>query len=190
VRVRRLLAEDTVHLRGLPLTSGTQTWLDLCAVLRPEELVAVGDTLFRDGHLDATTIAARLDRAAGTRGVVLARRLAPLLTPLAASPPESVLRYWLHESDLPDPEPQIPIVDRWGRTVAHADLGYRRWKVALEYEGRQHAERAQFSRDLERYSLMAADGWLVLRFGNTHLHRRRTFIERVRGALLSRGASW
>ena len=78
----------------------------------------------------------------------------------------------------------------WGRVVAHADLGWSRWKVALEYEGRQHAEREQFGRDIDRYSLMAADGWLVVRFAGRHLGRLDTVVARAAGALRSRGARW
>lgn len=190
VHVRDLLAEDVMVHRGVRVTSGPQTWLDLAGLLVPEELVAVGDSLFREGHLDAESLQERLGRATGTRGIVVARTLAPLLTPLAASRPESLVRYWLWDSELPDPEPQAPILDRWGREVAHADLGYSDWKVAIEYEGRQHADPRQFGRDLERYSLMAATGWLVLRFGGSHLARRSTIIDRVAGALRSRGARW
>jgi very-short-patch-repair endonuclease len=97
------------------------------------------------------------------------------------------MRYWLLASKLPDPEVQPAIHDRWGREVAHADLGYSRWKVALEYEGRQHAEAEQFGRDVDRYSLMAADGWLVLRFAKQHVHGPRTVVDRTRRALMSRG---
>jgi hypothetical protein len=188
--VRSLLPEDVVARAGLPITSGAQTLLDLSAPLAPDELVAVGDALYRAGHLDHKTLGARLQRAQGARGVVVARHVAPLLTPLAASRPESLFRYWLTASELPDPEPQVPVFDRRGRVVAHADLGYPEWKVALEYEGRQHAEGRQFGRDLERYSLMAAGGWLLLRFGAPHLLRRTAVIERVAGALRSRGARW
>jgi hypothetical protein len=188
--VRELDPTDVVLVRGVRVTSGPQTLLDLAARLPPDELVAVGDALFRAGHLDAARLTARLERAAGTRGVVLARRVAPMLTPLAASRPESLFRFWLLDSELPDPEPQVPVLDRWAREVAHADLGYPRWKVALEYEGRHHADREQFGRDLERYSLMAAGGWLLLRFGAPHLTRRRAVVDRVAGAIRSRGARW
>lgn len=190
VHVRRLGSEDVVDHGGLRLTSGPQTLLDLAAVLAPDELVAVGDALCRAGHLSHETLGARLERAHGSRGVVLARDVAPILSPLAASRPESLFRYWLVASDLPDPEPQVPVFDGYGREVAHADLGYSRWKVALEYEGRQHAEGPQFGRDLDRYSLMAAGGWLLLRFGARHLHRRADVVDRVAGALRSRGARW
>jgi hypothetical protein len=190
VHVRRLLPEDVVARGRVSVTSGAQTLLDLAVTLTPEELTAVGDALYRAGHLDHATVGARLARARGARGVVAARHVAPLLTPLAASRPESLLRYWLIASDLPDPEPQIPLVDRWGREVAHADLGYRRWRVAVEYEGRQHAEQRQFSRDLARYSFMASEGWLLLRFGHRDLGRRKSVIDRVAGALRRRGARW
>jgi very-short-patch-repair endonuclease len=105
------------------------------------------------------------------------------------SRPESLLRYWLASSELPDPTPQLPVRNRAGRVVAHADLGYSRWKVALEYEGRQHADAGQFGRDVDRYSLMAADGWLVLRFAGQHLDRPSVIVERTRAALMSRGWS-
>ena len=190
VHVRTLLPEDVVLHGGLSVTSGPQTLLDLSTVLAADELVAVGDALYRAGHLDQDSVGARLGRADGVRGIAVARSVAPLLTPLAASRPESLFRYWLTASDLPDPRPQVPVLDRWGQEVAHADLGYEEWKVGLEYEGRQHAETKQFGRDLERYSLMAADGWLLLRFGARHLHRRPAVIERVAGALRSRGARW
>ena len=120
------------------------------------------------------------------RGVVRARACAPLLVAASMSRPESLIRYWLLDSDLPEPEPQIPVHDARGREVAHGDLGYRRWRLLLEYDGLHHAEAGQFGSDVDRYSLMAADGWLVLRFANRHL-QPWTVVERTRRALLSRG---
>ncbi|MGY1701130.1 DUF559 domain-containing protein [Geodermatophilus sp. SYSU D00766] len=190
VHVRDLTARDEVRAAGLPVTSGPQTWLDLAARLPAPELVAVGDALYRAGHLDAVTLAERLARADGVRGVVRARECAPLLTPLAASRPESLIRYWIVAGELPAPVPQLPVLDHRGRTVAHADLGYGEWRIALEYEGRHHAERRQFLRDLDRYSLVAALGWLVLRFGEDDLGRQDRVLSRVAGALRSRGARW
>ena len=187
VHVRDLTAEDIVEAAGLRVSSAAQLFLDLAARLPPAELVAVGDHLLRTRRMTREGLARRLARADRVRGVVQARACAPLLSRLAMSRPESLLRYWLIDSDLPDPEPQVPVVDRWGHEVTHADLGYREWKVALEYEGKQHADAAQFGRDVDRYSLMAADGWLVLRFAGRHLTGPRVTVERTRRALLSRG---
>jgi hypothetical protein len=187
VHSRRLAPVDVVVDRGLRLTSGAQTFLDLAPELRSPELVAVGDALLRAGHLTAATLDERLLRADRVRGVVRARACAPLLSPHSMSRPESVMRYWLVTSDLPDPQPQIEICNRWGDVVAHGDLGYPEWKVLLEYEGRQHAEAEQFGRDVDRYSLMAADGWLVLRFAQQHVNGPTILVDRTRRALMSRG---
>ncbi len=187
VHTRRLTDEDVVVHRGLRTTSGPQTWLDLAERLPAHELVAVGDALMRGGHLSLDALARRLERAVRVRGVVRARECAPLLTPKSMSRPESLVRYWLVASDLPDPRPQVPVCDRWGRVVAHGDLGYEEWKVLLEYEGRQHAEPEQFGRDVDRYSLMAADGWLVLRFAARHAESPTLVVDRTRRALQSRG---
>jgi hypothetical protein len=185
VHQRLMQPQDVLRHRGLRVTSGAQTFLDLAAEMAPAELVAVGDALWRGGHMDRKRLAERLARADRVRGVIRARACAVLLSPLAMSRPESLIRYWLMDSDLPDPEPQLPI--RSSRIRLHADLGYSRWKVALEYEGRQHAEAEQFGRDIDRYSLMAADGWLVLRFADRHLGGPWTVLERTRKALLGRG---
>jgi hypothetical protein len=185
VHVRRLLDVDVADHGGLRVTAGEQTFLDLAAVLPPPDLFVLGDRLMRAGVLHRDSLATRLERADRVRGVERARRWAPHLSSGAASPPESLMRFWLLDSGLPEPTVQLPILDRSGRKVASADLGYDCWKVALEYEGRQHAEPGQFSRDVDRYSLMAADDWLVLRFAARH--GRYAVVERTRRALINRG---
>ena len=186
VHGRQLHPQDVVEHRGLRLTSGAQTFLDLSASTWPDELVAIGDALLRGDHLTTESLTERLGRADRVRGVVRARACAPLLSPDAMSRPESLIRYWVVTSDLPAPQTQIPIHDRWGVVRAHADLGFEEWKVALEYEGRQHAEAGQFDRDVDRYSLMAADGWLTVRFARRHLSPA-VVLDRTRRALASRG---
>jgi hypothetical protein len=187
VHGRRLSVDDVVCHRGLRLTSGAQTFLDLAAELSAQDLVAVGDALMRVEQLTADGLTERLTRADRVRGVVRARACAPLLSPLSMSRPESWMRYWLLISELPVPQAQVPIVNSRGVTVAHGDLGYPEWRVLLEYEGRQHAEGDQFGRDVDRYSLMAADGWLVLRFAARHVGGPTVVVDRTRRALLSRG---
>jgi hypothetical protein len=110
----------------------------------------------RAGHLDVVCLEAPLARADRVRGVVRARACARLLNPLSQSRPESLMRYWPGTSDLPDPQPQIPVLDQWGRDVAHGGLGYSRWKVPHEDEGRHHADLEQLRRDVGRRLARAA----------------------------------
>ena len=184
---RQLIAGDIVSVDGLPVTSGPRLFVDLSAVLTERELVVLGDALLRNGLADAASLARRVHLATRRRGVVRARDALRHVDGRAQSVPESVVRHVIVSGGLPAPEPQLAIVDAYGRVVAHADLGYEEWKILIEYEGRQHSEGDQFGRDIERYSRMAADGWLVLRFSATHLARPHLIYERVRQALLSRG---
>ena len=122
---------------GLRLTSGAQTFLDLAALLPAPDLVcsATPDATRAISTADATS-PGDSSRRSGARG---RRRRWHRTSPVAPSAPESLMRYWLSTSDLPDPRSRSrcrPV----GPEVAHADLGYAEWKVALEYEGRQHAE--------------------------------------------------
>lgn len=184
---RDVRPEDVVVVDGLPVTSGAQTYLDLARCTRPDELVAVGDALYRGGHLDADRVQARLDRADGLRGVVRARACAPRLTPLAMSRPESLVRCWILDSPLPDPVPQMPVVNRYGVVVTHGDLGFEQWRLILEYEGAGHATLEKLHTDVDRHSLAAADGWLVQRFSGRHLARPPLLLARLESALRSQG---
>lgn len=191
VHERRLQAEDVTDLDGLRVTSPAQTFLDLAAVLPPDRLLAVGDALCRPRPCttppDAAVLVDRLTRATRARGVRRARVVAPHVDGRSGSPQESRMRWCLIDSDLPAPDLQVPIRDAWGVPLVHGDLGYEVWRLLLEYEGRQHAERDQFGRDIDRYSLSAADGYLVLRFAEQHVRNPWVVVDRTRRALLSRG---
>lgn len=187
VHGRELVPGDIVEIDGLPVTSGPRLFVDLAAMLTERELVVLGDALLRTGLVAPPALSWRVHLAARRRGVVRARDALKLLDGRAQSVPESVVRHVIISGGLPAPVPQLPILDPYGRVIAHADLGYDEWKILIEYEGRQHSEGDQFGRDIERYSRMAADGWLVLRFSAAHLARPNQILDRVRQALLSRG---
>ncbi len=184
---RALLPEDIDEVDRIRVTSGARLYVDLAEFLTHPEQVTVGDAVLRLGLTDAQALSERVAAAAGRRGVARARDCLGRLDARAQSAPESVVRYWLTSQDLPAAIPQLEIRDVMGRVVAHADLGYEEWRIVVEYEGRQHAAGEQFDRDIERYSRMAAQGWLVIRFGCEHLRKPTVMIHRVRQALLSRG---
>lgn len=187
VHGRQLVDGDIVDVDGVPITSAPRLFVDLAALLTERELVVLGDALLRTGLATLPELSWRVHLAARRRGVVRAREALRHVDGRAQSVPESVVRHVIATGGLPAPVPQLQILDHFGRVVAHADLGYEEWKILIEYEGRQHSEDEQFGRDIERYSRMAADGWLVLRFSAAHLARPYVILDRVRQALLSRG---
>lgn len=158
-----LLPGDVIMVGELPATSPARTFLDHSALLSVEDLVALGDAILHCELATRDELARRVDAAKGRRGIRTAREALPLLDGRAQSVPESLLRARIHFSDLPDPEPQLEVRDG-DRLVATVDLGYEEWRIAIEYEGRHHAENDdQFDYDVDRYTELESLGWHVLR---------------------------
>lgn len=138
----------TTH-RGVRVTSPLRTFLDLAQDLDLVDMVVLGDSLVRSTELAP----ADLVRGAQTPGRHrrLARRAAAFVRTGVDSAPESRLRMLLVLAGLPEPEVNIVIHDDDGVVLRRVDLGYRRQKVGVEYDGRHHAENDdQWAADIVR----------------------------------------
>lgn len=142
---RVLVRRDRLH--GLRWTSHADTWFHLATVLDRDALVAVGDRLAREderrGKVALATrrdLGAALERHTGEAGIVRAREALALVRTGSDSPAETELRLALMAAGLPEPDLQIELWDPdyslWH--PASADLGYRRWRIAIHYEGKTH----------------------------------------------------
>jgi very-short-patch-repair endonuclease len=102
----------------------------------------------------------------------------------AESPRESRLRLVLVRGGLPPPETQIEFRELHIRV----DMGWRQWKVAVEYDGVQHwTDGRQRSWDIERIALLEAAGWVVIRVSAEMLSRPHIVVERVKAKLRAAG---
>ena len=102
----------------------------------------------------------------------------------AESPQESRLRLILVGGGLPVPETQIEFRDLRIRV----DMGWREWKVAVEYDGVQHwSDRRQRSWDIERIELLEAAGWVVIRVSAEMMSRPHVIVDHVRAKLRAAG---
>ncbi|HET7690695.1 MAG TPA: DUF559 domain-containing protein [Nocardioidaceae bacterium] len=102
---------------------------------------------------------------------------------------ETRLRLLLVLAGLPEPEVNREIVDRHGVAVMRLDLSYPDVRVAVEYDGRQHAEdERQWNRDLGRREELDDSDWriLVITRKGIFVEPART-IERVFRLLRTRG---
>jgi len=166
VRARRrtLHPSDIVSLDGVPSTSVACTWCDLAGPLSMADLVAAGDSALRSGcDLDAIRVVLR--RAFRHRGVVKARAALPLLDARSRSRPESHLRYSLVSSGLPLPEVNSPIFSGDGEWLAEPDLHYKAARLALEYNGAEHADPGRMRHDITRDLDYQWADWRVITFG-------------------------
>ena len=171
-RRRRLAPDEWTIVDGIPLTSEARTWLDLCERLSLPDLIAAGDSALRG---DATMDELRdlLARARHRRGVVRARAALPLLDPRSRSRPESHMRYAVISGGLPAPRVNLPIFDQLGQWLAEPDLSYEEARLALEYNGRQHARVKRMRRDITRdVDVSLRGGWRSVTFGPAEVFGR------------------
>jgi len=156
--------EDITRLGSLPVTTPPRTAFDVGRWLPRVEAVVAVDALLGQRVL---TLPKLVDYTAGRsrwRGGPRLREVLTLVEPLSESPMESRLRLLIIDAGLPRPVAQHDILAAGGRLIGRADLAYPQWRIAIEYEGDHHRERARFRQDVHRLNALRAAGWLVLRF--------------------------
>ncbi|WP_345500925.1 DUF559 domain-containing protein [Pedococcus ginsenosidimutans] len=145
------------------VTSRERTLLDCAALLPFEQALAITDSALRAGSVSRSVLAARvadLPRVHRAR----ARRVFAEASPLAANPFESALRAIALGVAGLDVRCQVRIDDDRG-WVGRVDLADRNLRIVVEADSMEyHGEREAMDRDVERYTRLVGDGWLVLRF--------------------------
>jgi hypothetical protein len=177
--------EDIVYLVGLPVTSPARTWLDLAPMLDVYDLIAAGDSALRAGA-DMDDIARRVTAMRGLRGAVRARCAAPLLNARSRSRPESRIRGAIVLAGLPEPEVNREIQDEHGQWLAEPDLHYKEAKLALEYNGADHAKTERMGKDSVRLLDVQRSDWTVRTYTAVHAFRRLDEVPRDVSNLLHR----
>jgi very-short-patch-repair endonuclease len=172
------------------MTSPAQTFLDLADDLDLVDMVVVGDSLVRAGVARPEELVAASAAYRG-RQARSARRAAAYVRGGVDSPMESRLRMLLILAGLPEPVVNHALRDEIGRVLYRLDLSYPQWRVAIEYDGRQHAENtAQWRWDVQRREGLDANGWrlVVVLSGDLYRSPART-LERVVSAARAQGVS-
>lgn len=79
--------------------------------------------------------------------------------------------------------------DSDGLVVARLDMGWRQWRVGVDFEGAHHwTDPRQRNRDIERYALLPELGWADIRLTSGILHNTpQRFRTGVGAALVARG---
>lgn len=180
------LSDDEVHtVRGMRVTTAARTAFDIGCKPPVAQAIPILDALLNATGIKPADVVAVADRHPGARGVRRLRAALELADGGAESPQETRVRLLLVRAGFPKPETQIEFRDMRIRV----DMGWREWKVAVEYDGMQHwADRYQRSWDIERIALLEAAGWSVIRVSAEMLSRPHVVVERVRAKLVERGA--
>lgn len=184
---RLSLTWDDLTMRGsLPVPHPAEVWAQLGSALGLDELIVAADHVLHAHLADDDAIRAAIDRVR-RRGAVDLREAIAQARAGAESPKETETRLVLVRGGLPEPELNWELRDASGRLLARLDMAYPRHRVAVEYDGRQHAERGQFERDADRWADIEANGWILIRVLAHHLAAPALVVTRTRRALLARG---
>jgi hypothetical protein len=184
-RNQRLDGDEITHVARLPVTTPARTAYDLARHLPRAEAVARLDALTRATPFSVEDVLLLAKRYPGARGLRRLRAALSLVDGGSASPKETWVRLLLIDAKLPVPTTQIPVHENW-RLVGILDLGWEKYKVAVEYDGDHHrANRRQYVRDQRRLRKLKAMGWIIIRV--IAEDTPEDVIRRVRGALAVRG---
>ncbi|MER7330127.1 MULTISPECIES: DUF559 domain-containing protein [unclassified Micromonospora] len=180
-----VLPARAVDVRGLPCVPAARCAVDLARTARRLDALPVLDAAIRSGAVGLDELLAEVSAHQGLRGVRQARELVPLADGRPECRQESQLRLILIDGRLPAPEPQLWVHDRDGIPRYRLDLGYRKRRIGIEYDGASHLERDQLRRDRERMNWLDANGWRMRYFTDRDLYRRPTHIVATIRAALS-----
>jgi len=185
-----LAPQDICVRRGMRVTTAARTAFDLARLLPQHRAVPIVDALMNATDLKLVDIEPLIAANPGTRGVHRAQSALTLVDGGAESPQESRLRLGLVAGGLPFPETQIRFFDDYGEAFIRVDMGWRQWKVAVEYDGVQHwNDSRQRAWDIERLAILEAMGWVVIRVSAAMLREPEKLVARVRAKLRAAGCT-
>lgn len=184
-RNQRLDSDEIKHVTRLPVTTPARTAYDLGRRLPRGEAVARLDALMRATPFSIEDVLLLAKRYPGARGLRRLRAALPLVDGGAASPKETWLRLLMMDAGLPIPTTQIPVHENW-HLLGILDMGWEKYKVAVEYDGDHHrTDRRQYVKDQRRLRKLEALGWIIIRV--IAEDPPEDVVRRVRGALIRRG---
>lgn len=190
IRVRSWpVRSESAQLNGMAVSTPARTAIDLARLI-PSDIRAVAalDAMCHSGGASPEAIAAAAQEMSGSAGVGRVIALLPSVDPRMESPKESEVRLLMRDSGLPPMQPQVTIYDERGVEVCRADFGNRRWKVGIEYDGKQHQiDRTRRDGDSLTAIRVAALGWRIPRITQGIIARPEMFLGFMRQAFEAQG---
>ena len=187
--VARLRDDEVIEIDGVQVTDPVRTALDLARSLPHEAAVVVLDAALRLGLLSHDVLRTRLFDIAGTPGSRSAARAVLFADGRSESVGESRSRVILHRWKLQPSTLQFEVRSADGDVIGRTDFAWEKHRLVGEFDGRvkygrllqpgQDAGDAVF-REKRREDAIRDEGWGVIRWTWSDLHRPDRFAARVR----------
>jgi hypothetical protein len=182
-RLSALPGEDVTRWRGLRVTTDSRTGVDLARYEPRDIAVPILDWLLTEHRCSRGDLLAVLDRMVRVPHVRRARQLVDLAREGVASPRETHTRLRMLDAGLPDPDVNLEI-EQDGIVLAQGDLGYWRWMIWIEYDGKDiHDLRRLFGDDQSKDRWLGRRGWEIFRLTNRDHYSPAIFHRELRNAI-------
>ncbi len=188
IAAHRLAADhELILVEGLPCTNVLGTLADLAATIRLPDLTAAVDEALGQRLVSVDELR-RYALGRARSGSRVLRQALELADRRSGSPMESRTRVLVRLAGYPEPEAQYPVCGGSGQRY-YLDMAFPEWKVALEYDGRQHAQDAkQYAWDLRRREDLTLSGWMLVTAVSDDIYVRPTgLLDRLDAAVLAAG---
>ncbi|MFF1877041.1 endonuclease domain-containing protein [Leifsonia sp. NPDC058230] len=163
--------QRVVNVDGMRVLAPEEVWVQLGALLSPDELTVIGDYLVTGDEpysgspppIAREQLDGALRRHGRHRGVRNLRLAAARIRYGSLSPQETRIRLALEDAGLPAPELNYRVAGPDGETAAMIDLAYPAYRVAIEYLGDHHRSTAEaYRKDIRRREWLVEEGWDVI----------------------------
>ena len=164
-----LLAADVMEIERLRVTSPLRTAADLARLLPRWDALVSTDAFLHRELISVESFENSLVRWRRRRGIRQAWEMVALADGKSESGGESRMRLRVLDMGLPRPELQIPVEDMHGAARFRLDMGWRFWRLALEYDGEEfHGDEFE-AHDEARRQWIRGRGWTVGVFRKEHI---------------------
>lgn len=162
--------DDAVLVEGVWCTPPARTACDVVRHTPPIDGLATLDAALRSRTCTKGELVAAAELQAGLRHVIRLRELVPHADPRADSPMESRMRWRFLDAGFPAPELQVEVgaggVSRW------MDVGWRRQRVGVEFDGHEaHMTPEQLRDDRRRHNWLTENRWTLLHVTGHDVYR-------------------
>lgn len=195
---------ETITSCGITCVAPLDTWLMFASYVGLTELVLLGDAMMRrdadmrwlslddfDRRMREFERDLEYKGLSAPRGLRNCRRALRLMREGADSPPETQVRLLLESYGLPCPAVNMPVDvtdERGAKQRYYLDLAFPQWRVAVEYDGRHHAE--AWENDQRRIKLLGDAQWSLINVTRNDLYeesRREGLVRSVVDRIARRG---
>lgn len=192
----RLTQEDVEVVNGIPVSRTARCAVEVTTMATVEPALVVVNGMLHAGMLTREAFAAEVDDCKHWPDTLATTIVLRLCDARVESVAESRTLFLCWAQHLPRPEPQVPVVDEWGRVFAYVDFGWLDEGVFLEFDGRIKYERFRRKGETLEEFLMREKkreericqltGWVCIRITWEDLAHPERTARRIRAILESR----